>query len=124
MPTLIGKRVTAMGYGLKNLIFEGLPDNLQYTEFAITNFEKCVANATSINKSGVVCAMVQQGRLCYGDIGSPLVSPESGKLVGIAVTSSWHDCEVGRWQSFTDINSYNKWIEGKIYVVSRMRLDY
>lgn len=125
IPTVIGKDVISMGYGLKNLIVDGIPENLQYTTFRITNFQKCVPESMkSISKIGLVCAQVVQGRLCYGDIGGPFVSPDTGKLLGIAISSAGGDCVVGRWQSFSDIATYSKWIEGMIYVESQTRLHY
>lgn len=125
IPTLIGKDVTSMGYGIKNLIVDGIPESLQYTTFKITDFQKCVPESMkSISKFGLVCAQVVQGRLCYGDIGGPFVSPDTGKLVGVAISSAGGECEVGRWQSFADIAAYNKWIEGVIYLESRVRLHY
>lgn len=124
IPTVIGKNVITMGFGLKHLLVDGIPEILQYTTFGITNYQKCAPDAF---KNGVVCAMADQvkpGRLCYGDLGAPFVSPDTGKLVGIAISAMHHDCEVGRWQSFTDIVTYNKWIEGTLYVVAQERLEY
>lgn len=125
-PTAISKDVITMGYGLKNLIFEGIPDNLQYTKFKVAELNGCVRSPNavkSIRRDSVVCGIVVQGRLCHGDIGSPLVSPETGKLVGIAISAGENDCEVSRWQSFSGISVYKNWIEGTIYVDSRTRLE-
>lgn len=124
-PTLIGKDVISMGYGIKNLLVDGIPENLQYTTFKITNFLKCVPESMkSISKFGLVCAQKFHGRLCHGDIGGPFVSPDTGKLLGVAISAPGRECEVGRWQSFADIAAYNKWIEGIIYLESGLRLHY
>lgn len=125
LPTFIGNDVISMGLGVKHLVIDGMPEVLQYTTFNVTNLEKCVpALMRSISKLGLVCAQVVQGRLCYGDIGGPVVSPDTGKLLGIAISATDNECEVSQWQSFADIASYDQWIEGTIYVESRMRLNY
>lgn len=123
-PVNFGKDVITMGYGLKNLIFEGVPENLQYTHFKIFDLRNCAPNALkSIRKNGVLCAIIIQGRLCYGDMGGPLVSPDTGKLIGLAISSTWHDCEISRPQSFIGISNYYKWIASIIFVFSQTRLD-
>lgn len=116
-PSAISKDLVTLGYGLKNLIFEGIPDNLQYATFRAAELSECVQSPSavkSIRKNGVVCGFVVQGRLCFGDIGAPLQSLETGKLVGIAISSGGHDCEVSRFQSFSGIAVHKKWIEGEI----------
>lgn len=113
-----------MGYGLTNLIFDGVPSHLQYTTFKVTELHMCAPNAVkSIRKHGVVCTVKVEGRLCHGDMGAPLVSPDFGTLIGIAISSTWHDCEVSRYQSFIGIVAYNKWIQGILLVETQTHLD-
>lgn len=113
-----------MGYGLTNLIFDGVPENLQYTKFKVTELHMCAPKAVkSIRNYGLVCGINVQGRLCHGDIGGPLVSPDTGTLVGIAISSTWNDCEVNRFQSFTGIVAYSKWIQGTLLIETQTYLD-
>lgn len=126
-PIATGIDAITMGYGLKNLIIDGIPKNLQHTKFRLTDLRKCAPNVlTKIRKNGVVCGNVLQGRLCYGDVGSPLISMDTGRLIGIAISSNWQDCEVNRPQSFIGVSAYFKWIETIIFVFSQSqtRLDY
>lgn len=123
-PINLGKGAITAGYGLVNLILNGIPENLQYAKFKITETRKCGPIAEKARRFGVICGNVIQGRLCHGDRGNPLVSPETGRLVGIAIPSTWHDCEINRPQNFIGISAYYKWIEATIFVHSQTRLDY
>lgn len=97
----IGMDVFMMGYGL---VFTNVfPQNLQFTKFKTIDLKECAPNS-------MVCAKGSQSSMCFGDIGGPLVSVNSGRLVGIAV-STWGDCEVNRPQSFSGIPPYIKWID-------------
>lgn len=120
-PINLGKDVISMGYGLVNLIVDGIPENMQYTNFKMTELRKCAPNAEKpFGRVGVICANVIQGRLCHGDMGAPLVSPDTGKLVGIAISSTSNNCEVSLVQSFIDISAHRIWIESTIFWQPRL----
>lgn len=102
VPPTAGTDVITMGYGL--VYTNVFPQNLQYTQFKTVDLKECAPDTG-------VCAKGTQSSLCFGDIGGPLVSAITGRLVGIAI-STWGDCEVNRPQSFTAISSYIKWIDG------------
>lgn len=98
-----------MGYGLaKTNVF---PDNLQYTKFKTISSQECIpayANG-SIPQAGLICAKGLLSSICFGDMGDPLVSALSGRLLGIAV-STWGDCEVNHPQTYIDVVPYMSWI--------------
>lgn len=105
------------GYGLVDVKL--FPQNLQYTKFKIIDLKECVSNPKNFTpKNSLICATDTQSRLCFGDVGGPLVSTKSGKLVGFAIFTHG-DCEVGP-QGFTGILPFIKWIEN---VVKLFALD-
>lgn len=95
-----------MGYGVvKTSVF---PDNLQFAKFKTINSEEC-PYAKSVAKGSLVCAKALLSSLCFGDMGDPLVSALSGRLLGVAI-STWGDCDVNRPQTYTDVTPYMDWI--------------
>lgn len=85
---------------------------LQYSQMQTIEMQKCIADTQYlISKNSVVCAVGTQSSICKGDLGGPLVSANTGKLIGIA-TFVDADCEVGRRQGFTGVSAYIQWIEG------------
>lgn len=108
VPPAIGMDTITMGYGLVDRKL--FPHNLQYTKFNIIDLKECVSNAQNFTpKHSLICAKNSQSRLCFGDVGGPLVSTKTGKLVGFAIFTHG-DCEVGP-QGFTGIYAYIKWID-------------
>lgn len=118
VPIAPGANVITTGYGFVKT--KVLPHNLQHTKFNIIDMHKCVKDIDMnklISKHSVVCAKGIQSSLCIGDVGGPLVSADTGKLVGLAIFT-YRDCEVGP-QGFTGIYAYLEWIEGVIEGVIR-----
>lgn len=109
IPTAIDLDVTVMGYGLvKPKVFA---QNLQFTNFKTIDALECRLDAeNSISKSNIVCTKGAESALCLGDGGNPLVSTDTGKLVGVAIETRG-SCGV-RPQGFTDITAYTDWIVG------------
>lgn len=108
--TNAGSHVITMGYGLaKTNVF---PDNLQHTTFKTIASQECAPHTLNlIPKDSLLCAKGTLSSLCFGDMGDPLVSAYSGKLVGLAI-STWGDCEVDHPQTYTNIHPYIDWIDG------------
>lgn len=99
-----------MGFGrVTNKTFA---KTLQHTKMQTLELQQCIANTQYlISKNSVVCALSEQSGICHGDLGGPLVSANTGKLVGIA-TYVDKDCEVGHRQGFTGVSAYMQWIDG------------
>lgn len=116
-PANIGTVATTMGYGyVKPKIF---PQNLQYIQLKTVDLQQCVKNTQNlISKNGVICASGNEVSICSGDVGGPLVSALTGKLVGVAI-STQKDCTAGLPQGFTGIFAYTEWIDGVIEGVIR-----
>lgn len=120
VPITTGANVVTTGYGLVKT--KVLPHNLQYTKFNTIDMQNCVKEIDLhklISKYSLVCAKGVQSSLCIGDVGGPLVSADTGKLVGIGIFT-YRDCEVGP-QGFTGIYPYIEWIEGVIEGVIRKK---
>lgn len=98
-----------MGYGfVKPKVFA---QNLQYTHLETVDAQECRLDAeNAILKNNIICTKGTQSAICFGDGGSPLVTADTGKLVGVAIFT-WGDCEVGP-QGFTGISAYADWING------------
>ena len=111
-PTSIGANVIAMGFGLiKDKI---IPQNLQFTKLKTVDFRECVKDTQKlISKNAIVCANETNTVLCDYDLGDPLVSTDTGKLIGIAIISD-KNCQLGHPQGFTGISAYAEWIDGVI----------
>lgn len=102
----IGMDAITAGYGLVDVKL--FPHNLQYTKFKIIDLNECIPNAQNFTpKHSRICAKDTRSRLCFGDVGGPLVF--DGKLIGFAIYTHG-DCEVGT-QGYTGIFAYIKWIE-------------
>lgn len=104
-PIFANTQVITLGYGLvKNSVF---PDNLQHTKFQTT---ECAPHTLDlVPKDSLVCAKGVLSSLCVGDMGDPLVSGLTGKLVGVAI-STFGDCDVDRPQTYISVSPYIDWI--------------
>lgn len=118
VPITPGSNVITTGYGLVKT--KVLPHNLQYTKFNVIDTKNCVKEIEThklISKYSIACAKGISSSLCIGDVGGPLVSVDTGKLVGVAIFT-YRDCEVGP-QGFTGIYAYREWIDGVVEGVIR-----
>lgn len=109
-PTTANTNAIVLGYGrVSPNIY---PENLQFTNFKTLDLQECLKKTYNLtSKNSLVCAKGVQSSLCTGDIGDPLVSADTGKLIGVAIYIG-KDCELNRPQGFTGITSYINWIEG------------
>ena len=107
-PTPIGADAIAMGFGfLKN---DQMPQNLQFTKLKTVGLQECKQDTQKlISKNGIVCASETNTVLCHGDLGDPLVSSDTGKLIGVTIYALG-DCQVGDPQGFIGISAYIEWI--------------
>lgn len=109
-PITADANVIALGYGLVS--FNVYPQNLQFSNMKTIGLQECIKNTYNVTlKNGFVCAKGAETSLCVGDVGAPLVSADTGNLVGVAIYIGG-DCELNRPEGFTGIIPYIKWIEG------------
>lgn len=110
LPSDSGTHAITMGFGRTSENKHA--KTLQHAKLITVELQRCVADTQHlISKNSVVCVIGTQSSICHGDLGGPLVSARSGKLMGVA-TYIDKNCEVGRRQGFTGITAYMQWIEG------------
>lgn len=108
-PTTAEMNALTMGYGLVS--FNEFAQNLQYTNMETVDLKECLSKKYNLtSKNSLVCAKGTQSSLCIGDVGGPLVSIDTGKLIGISIYIGG-DCELNRPEGFTGIIPYIEWIK-------------
>lgn len=103
-----------MGFGRVSTTYKIFAKTLQYTELKTIDWHECVSNTDNlISKHSLVCANGSDTSICTDDIGGPLVSAKTGKLIGIASYAD-ENCTLNSPQTFTGLKPYMQWIEGII----------
>lgn len=105
-----------MGFGRVSVTDKIFATRLQYSKLKTVDLQQCVQNTENlISQHSIICAdnAQTQANICKGDVGSPLVSVDSGKLIGIAGYAD-KNCKLGHTHGFTGISAYMQWIESVI----------
>lgn len=100
-----------MGFGRVSVVDKIYATTLQYTELKTVAAEQCVSNVHGLKSAeNLICADEVETSICKGDIGGPLVSAESGELIGIA-SYAHRNCKLGHLHAFNDVSAHVQWIE-------------
>lgn len=104
--------VIAIGNGLNNTD-ESVSPALRYTHLQTVAGRKCLVEfKLRWLKAGAICAQGKQKQsVCGRDLGGPLMSAESGALLGVTSLRSFDGCNLGKPQGFTSIPLQLQWIE-------------
>ncbi|KAJ3653901.1 hypothetical protein Zmor_013127 [Zophobas morio] len=88
-----------------------IPNDLQYLPTRTTTYASCKNSwPTETIVETEICAFTQAGQgACHGDSGGPLISAESGQLIGLV---SWGaPCALGAPDVYTRVSSFIDWVK-------------
>ncbi|KAL7307101.1 hypothetical protein TKK_0000834 [Trichogramma kaykai] len=113
-----GSIVTITGWGKLSNTYEGSSKSLQMISRKVSNFRECKKQWMYMHEipldDGILCTVdilpTDQGGICKGDSGSPLVD-ENGIQVGIATISDGCGLTHIVPEGYTKVSHYADWIE-------------